>query len=183
MAEELITDRLLLRPWRLDDAKSALGVYGTPDVARWLSPAMDNVPDEAAMRLVLQQWIAEDSRRIPPAGRWAIERKDDARVVGGAVLLPLPPDNVDLEMGWELHPDAWGNGYAAEAGRAIARWAFAEGLDEIMAVARPANSRAVATARRIGMEWVGETDKYYNLRLQVFRLRAGDFRHTDPQAD
>jgi RimJ/RimL family protein N-acetyltransferase len=183
MAEELITDRLVLRPWRLDDAKSALGVYGTPDVARWLSPAMDSVPDEAAMRLVLQQWIAEDSRRIPPAGRWAIERKDDGRVVGGAVLLPLPPDNVDLEMGWELHPDAWGSGYAAEAGRAIARWAFAEGLDEIMAVARPANTRAVATARRIGMEWVGETDKYYNLRLQVFRLRAGDFRHSAPQAD
>ena len=25
------------------------------------------------------------------------------------------------------------------------------------------------------MEWVGETDKYYDLRLQVFRLRKGDF--------
>jgi hypothetical protein len=24
------------------------------------------------------------------------------------------------------------------------------------------------------MEWVGETEKYYNLRLQVFRLRKGD---------
>jgi hypothetical protein len=41
-------------------------------------------------------------------------------------------------------------------------------------VSRPINSRAEATARRIGMEWVGETDKYYGLRLQVFRLRPGD---------
>jgi hypothetical protein len=24
------------------------------------------------------------------------------------------------------------------------------------------------------MEWVGETEKYHNLRLQVFRLRPGD---------
>jgi hypothetical protein len=24
------------------------------------------------------------------------------------------------------------------------------------------------------MEWVGETEKYYDLRLQVFRLRKGD---------
>jgi hypothetical protein len=24
------------------------------------------------------------------------------------------------------------------------------------------------------MEWVGETEKYYNMRLQVFRLRPGD---------
>jgi RimJ/RimL family protein N-acetyltransferase len=39
---------------------------------------------------------------------------------------------------------------------------------------RPANKRAVAVARRIGMEWVGETEKYHNLRLQVFRLRPGD---------
>ncbi|GFJ95034.1 hypothetical protein [Phytohabitans rumicis] len=31
-----------------------------------------------------------------------------------------------------------------------------------------------ATARRIGMQWVGETEKYYGLRLQVFRLRPAD---------
>jgi len=24
------------------------------------------------------------------------------------------------------------------------------------------------------MTWVGETDKYYNLRLQVFRIRPSD---------
>jgi RimJ/RimL family protein N-acetyltransferase len=175
MAERLITERLVLRPWRIEDAEPALGVYGAGEVARWLSPAMDRVVDLAAMRLVLQQWIAEDTRLLPPAGRWAMERRDDGSLVGGAILLPLPPGKVDLEMGWELHPDGWGHGYATEAGRALAGFAFAEGYDEIMAVARPANTRAAATARRIGMEWVGETDKYYDLRLQVFRLRAGDF--------
>jgi len=39
---------------------------------------------------------------------------------------------------------------------------------------RPANSRAAAMVRRIGMEWIGETEKYHDLRLQVFRLRPGD---------
>ena len=29
-------------------------------------------------------------------------------------------------------------------------------------------------ARRLGMQWVGETDKYYDLRLQVYRLRPTD---------
>jgi len=177
MAEQLITERLVLRPWRLDDTEPALAIYGQADVARWLSPAMDRVADLAAMRLVVQRWIDDDTGMLPPAGRWAIELKSDGRLVGGAVLLLLPPSKVDLEMGWELHPDSWGHGYATEAGRAIARWAFDEGCDEIVSVARPANTRAAATARRIGMEWVGETDKYYDLRLQVFRLRAGDFRH------
>ena len=32
-----------------------------------------------------------------------------------------------------------------------------------------------ATARSVGMEWVGETEKYYDLRLQVYRLRKGEF--------
>ena len=173
MADQLITDRLILRSWRVEDAEAALDVYADPTVARWLSPAMDSVPDVAAMRLVLQQWLAEDERLTPPAGRWAIESRDGG-LLGGAVLLPLPPGDEDLEMGWHLRPDAWGHGYAAEAGRAIARWAFDEGLDELLAVARPANARAAATARRIGMEWVGETDKYYGLRLQVFRLRPAD---------
>jgi RimJ/RimL family protein N-acetyltransferase len=178
MSARLITPRLILRPWRLEDAEPALGIYGETGVARWLNPAMDRVPDLAAMRLVLQQWIAEDARMIPPTGRWAIEHKDDERLVGGAVLLLLPPFKEDLEMGWELHPREWGRGYATEAGRALAGWAFDGGVDEIMAVARPGNTRAVATARRIGMDWVGETEKYYDLRLQVFRLRAGDFNQT-----
>ena len=174
MAGEIKTERLTLRPWRVDDAEAALPIYSASNVARWLSPAMDDVPDVDAMRLVLQQWIAEDARLPEPAGRWAIERTEDGRLIGGAVLLPLPPRGEDLEMGWQLHPDAWGQGYAAEAGRAVARWAFEQGWDEVLAVARPNNARAQATARRIGMEWVGETEKYYDLRLQVFRIRPAD---------
>ena len=174
----LETQRLVLRPWRVADAQAALTVYGEASVARWLSPAMDSVADLPAMRLVLQQWIAESGRLISPSGRWAIERRDDAQVIGGAILLPLPPGKDDLEMGWQLRPDMWGQGYASEAGRALARFAFQEGLDEVFAVSRPVNARAEATARRIGMEWVGETDKYYGLRLQVFRIRPGDL---DPE--
>jgi RimJ/RimL family protein N-acetyltransferase len=39
---------------------------------------------------------------------------------------------------------------------------------------RPANQRAEKLARRLGMQWVGETNKYYDLRLQVYRLRPPD---------
>ena len=142
MAEQLTTERLVLRPWRTDDAESALGIYGAAEVGRWLSPAMDRVRDVSAMRLLLQQWDAEDSRLIPPAGRWAIELRKDERLVGGAILLPLPPRGDDLEMGWQLLPVAWGQGYATEAGRALAAWAFSLGIDELLAVVRPANRRA-----------------------------------------
>ena len=177
--EPLVTDRLVLRPWRVEDAAEALGIYGHPDVARWLSPEMDHVPDLAAMRLLLQQWVAEDARLPAPAGRWAIDRRDDGRLLGGAILLPLPPGREDLEVGWQLHPQVWGHGYASETTRALAGWAFRHDIDEIFAVVRPGNTRAAATVRRNGMEWVGETGKYFGLALQVFRLRRADF---DPAA-
>jgi RimJ/RimL family protein N-acetyltransferase len=173
VAEELNTDRLLLRPWRLDDDEAALAAYGDSRVARWLTPAMDQVRDAAAMRLVLQQWMAEDSRMITPAGRWAVELREEGRLIGGATLLPLLPDD-EYEIGWQLHPRAWGHGYATETGLALAQWAFKQGIEQVIALVRPANTRALAMVRRIGMDWVGETEKYHNLRLQVFRLRPGD---------
>ncbi|HEV2450783.1 MAG TPA: GNAT family N-acetyltransferase [Streptosporangiaceae bacterium] len=173
MALRLLTERLILRPWSPDDAGTALAAYGDAEVARWLAPAMDQVLDEAAMRLVLQQWVAEDARLITPAGRWAIEVRDDGRVIGGATLLPLPPDD-EFEVGWQLQQDAWGHGYATEAGLALSRWAFDQGIEQVVALVRPANARALAMVRRLGMEWVGETEKYHDLRLQVFRLRPAD---------
>jgi RimJ/RimL family protein N-acetyltransferase len=173
MARRLLTERLILRPWSVHDAGPALAAYGDAEVARWLTPAMDQVPDETAMRLVLQQWVAEDTRLLTPAGRWAIERREDGRPIGGATLLPLPPDD-EFEVGWQIRQDAWGHGYATETGLALARWAFQQGIEQVIALVRPANTRALAMVRRIGMEWTGETEKYHNLRLQVFRLRPGD---------
>jgi RimJ/RimL family protein N-acetyltransferase len=173
MAAQLVTERLVLRPWRVDDAAAALSAYGDVDVARWLAPAMDQVRDEAAMRQVLQQWVAEDVRMLAPAGRWAIELRQDGRLIGGGTLLPLPPDD-EYEMGWQLESGSWGRGYATETGLALGRWAFEQGVEQVIALVRPANTRAAATVRRIGMEWVGETEKYHHLRLQEFRLRPAD---------
>jgi [ribosomal protein S5]-alanine N-acetyltransferase len=105
--------------------------------------------------------------------RYASASRADGEVIGGATLLPLPLDE-EYEMGWQLDPRAWGRGYATEAGLALARWAFDEHLDQVIALVRPSNTRAAATARRIGMEWVGETEKYHHLRMQEYRLRPGD---------
>jgi len=173
MAPRLVTDRLVLRGWTADDAEAALGVYSDLEVARWLVPEMDKVADEAAMSRVLHHWAAANEQMMTPAGRWAVELRQDGQVIGGASLLPLPPDD-EFEVAWQLHRQAWGHGYATEAGLALARWAFGQGIEQVIALVRPANTRATATVRRIGMEWVGETEKYHHLRLQQFRLSPGD---------
>jgi RimJ/RimL family protein N-acetyltransferase len=181
VAVTLETERLVLRPWTVDDAEAAVSIYGSPEVARWLSPEMDVVPDEDAMRLLLQQWIAEDERAVPPLGRWAVELREDKRVVGGVALLYLPPGGEDLEIGFQIAPAEWGQGYSVEAGHAVAHYALQEHhAEEVFAVVRPANKRAAAAARRMGMEWCGETEKYYQLSLDVYRLRLADLDQPFP---
>ncbi len=145
MKAPLETDRLLIRDWAEDDAAAALEIFGTEEVARWLTPALQRVGDLGVMRAVLQAWVETQPNMVPPSGRWAVVRRDDGEVVGGLVIRLLPPYEEDYEIGWQLR-----------------------------AVARPNNTRAVATAKRLGMEWVGETEKYYDLRLQVYRIRASE---------
>lgn len=168
------TPRLLLRPWALDDADAALAVFGSEQVTRWLAPAMERIPDVDAMRALLQRWIEQDPAVEPPQGRWAVVDRETGELIGNVALLTLPPGDVDLEIGWQLAPARWGRGLASEAGHAVAHHAFQFGVDEIFAVVRPRNERGAATARRVGMEWVGETEKYYDLPLQVYRLRKGE---------
>ena len=170
----ILTPRLILRPWEREDAEPALSVYGSDDVARWLAPTVERVADAQTMRALIDHWIADSETREQPQGRWAVVLRETGELIGGAALLPLPPYDVDLEIAWQLAPDAWGKGLAAEAGHGVAHHAFASGIDELFAVVRPNNARGAATARRVGMAWVGETEKYYDLRLQVYRLRKAD---------
>ncbi|MEV0283133.1 MULTISPECIES: GNAT family N-acetyltransferase [unclassified Kribbella] len=174
MKPSIETERLVIRPWRDTDASDALGIYGDEHVTRWLTPAMTWVPSVLAMRDVLHRWMAED---VPPVRHWAIELRDTGRVVGGAAVLRLAPWE-DLEIGWQLARTAWGNGYAAEAGAAVADWTMHHtDVDELFALVGPTNARAAGTAKRIGMELIGETDQYHGQQLNLYRLRHYDLAY------
>jgi RimJ/RimL family protein N-acetyltransferase len=180
----LTSRRLRLRPWRPDDAEAAVEIFGVQGVSQWLTPAMSRVPDVAAMRSVLEAWSAEDARLVPPLGRWTVEilAAGDAGpsdgsgkgLVGAVALLPLPPDSEDAEIAWAINPTFQGNGYATEAADTLIRWAFSAGLPEVFAVSRPNNRAGARVAEHLGMEWVGQTAKYYGLNLIVHRARPGD---------
>jgi RimJ/RimL family protein N-acetyltransferase len=188
-SRELTSRRLRLRPWTAEDAEAAVGIFGVAAVALWLTPAMSQVPDAAAMRGVLEAWRAEDERLVPPLGRWAVELRnpadraegEESLLVGAVALLPLPPEAEDAEIAWQTNPVYQGRGYASEAGDALVRWAFGRGLPEVFAVVRPNNTAGTRVAEHLGMEWVGQTDKYYGLNLAVYRTRPADFPEQAPE--
>ncbi len=167
----LVTPRLIARPWTTDEADlaAAYDTYSRPEVARWIG-----APTEVTeIRTRIERWSQPTTD--PTYGVWAVEeRSQPGRPIGSVVLRPLPPDEEDVELGWHLHPTLWGRGYATEIGGAAARRAFETGIDELFAIVRPGNERSSAVARRLGMEYVGRTDKYYGLLGELFRLRPGD---------
>jgi RimJ/RimL family protein N-acetyltransferase len=180
MAELLRTERLLLRDWTDRDAEAALTIYPRTELSRWLGDDVrgsDAGSHVEAMRTVLRDWAAAQRTMTAGHGRWAIALLDDDTPIGAITLLPMPVPEADVEIGYRLAPGYQRKGYATEAGRALADWAFRHSLVEVFALVAPENASAAATARRIGMEWVGESDKYHGSHLEVYRLRPDDLAH------
>lgn len=110
-------------------------------------------------------------------GIWAITLADDDVPVGNLLLKPLPlSDGVvknatdDIEIGWHLHPDVWGRGFATEAARAVVDDAFSRGTLRILAVTHPDNLASQAVCRRLGMTPRGRTDRYYDTETELFEI-------------
>ena len=169
---ELTTRRLRLRPWRVEDAPAALEIYGAEHRTAWSVPGTPPVRDVATMRTVLMGW--KDAHSAPPSGRWAVDQTSDGALVGGVSLRVLPPRGTDLGISWELTRAAQLSDYPDEVVFALAAHAFSHDVDEVFALVRPESPAGSDAVRRTGMQWVGETTKYYNRAVRLYRLRASD---------
>lgn len=173
------TERLILRPYTHDDAERLFDMMRRIEVAKWAGEgvAMKTI-DEAHARIDRMPIRAGDR---PEAGVFAVERKDNGVMAGMAVLAPIPaskdfdrstsPDQ-EMEIGWHLHPDSWGNGFATEAATALVARGFAAGLPELYAVTKPANGPSQAVCQRLGMEDLGLRSDWYDQELRAFCLKA-----------
>ena len=168
------TDRLRLRPFTMDDAEALFEVFRLPEVARW-SGTGTAMTDVSEARARIERWSTRAGSH-PAAGVFAVERLDTGVVIGAALLVPLPPsdgaEGHDHEVGWHLHPDAWGHGFATEAASALLARAFAAGMTEVFAVTDPDNVRSQAVCGRLGMEPLGLTSRWYDRELAAFRKTA-----------
>jgi RimJ/RimL family protein N-acetyltransferase len=161
------TERLIVRAWTdsAEDLARILDIYSRVEVVRWLgNPVPMTTLDEA--RAAVERWsgIAAADPRL---GVWALQHR--ANQVVGSVLVKHLPNDEAIEVGWNLHPDEWGNGYATEGGRGALEHAFQSGVDEIFAVVRPGNAPSMAVCQRLGMTPIGRTTRWYDLELEAFR--------------
>ncbi len=169
----LVSERLALRAWDPDDpadVAAAYDIYRREEVSRWLGahPAPWQSEQAAHDRLLRWQSVGFDA---PGFGIWAVVPTGGDGPIGSALLMHLPDSEgtltEDVEIGWHLHPDAWGQGFATEAARRVLQHARSTlGLTEINALAYPGNDASVAVMRRLDMHPRGETDRWYGAHLQ-----------------
>ena len=96
------TERLDIGPWTAKDASTGLTIFGTEEVTRWLTPAMEPVHDEAGMLAALERWDKEDAQADPPVGHWTVRRREDDVLLGSITLRRMPPFQEDLELAWQF---------------------------------------------------------------------------------
>ena len=149
----LETDRLILRPFRAEDAQTMYDNWASdPEVTRFLSwPAYKGIDDAYS---ILKIWLAEYQK--PDFYQWAIVLKElDAPI--GSISVVNSDDRVDLaEIGYCIGKTWWGRGIMPEAVKAVMAYLFEEvGMQRLEVGHDPDNSASGAVIRKCGFRYEG----------------------------
>lgn len=152
------TDRLVLRPLRLGDVDAILAFRSLPEVVVHLSHDV-LTRDEVEARIRERMARGLPGATQPLLGL-AVEEGRTGRVVGDVMLrlepshsiARTPTDEWEGTIGYALHPDVHGRGFAAEAAAELLSIGFRDlGLRRITADAYADNIASNRVLRRIGM--------------------------------
>lgn len=164
------TERLRLRAHTAADFEASVPLWNDPIVTRYIG-GRAYTPEEVWQRI--QRYAG--SWALLGHGFWAIEDKGTGKLVGEIGIMDAkrdidPPFGDSLEMGWALHPDAHGKGYAGEALQAALDWEAKHLKGKcLVAMIDPDNAPSIKLARRMGFTERGRAT-YRGLPSLVFEL-------------
>jgi RimJ/RimL family protein N-acetyltransferase len=148
------TERLLLRLETPDDTDDVFSYQSREDVCRYLlfEPRSRDEVAERMVRNGAATTLEKDGDYLQLAVELPATADAPARVIGDLYFTIASLENSKGEIGWTLHPDFTGRGYAAEAARAVLRLAFEElELHRVIAELDPRNNASIALCKRLGL--------------------------------
>jgi RimJ/RimL family protein N-acetyltransferase len=148
----LETDRLLLRPWRLDDFDAFAAMSADPEVMRFLAADGRPLTRFAAWQglcALVGHW------QLRGFGLFAVAERSTGALVGR--VGPWHPEGWPaFEIGWTLRSEYWGRGYATEAVTRCLAHAFTDlGRTHVTSFIDPDNIRSIRVAQRVGEKLEG----------------------------
>ena len=150
----ITTDRLILRDFVEDDWPPMLAWQRDPRHFRYYAWTEDRT--EADVRALLQRFL--DELKVQPRRRFqlAITLPETGQIIGDAGIRRKAENDWEADIGYELAPEHWGNGYATEAARALVDMGFHEwGLHRISSWCIAGNAASARVLERVGLRQEG----------------------------
>ncbi len=148
----LVTTRLMLRPFTLEDAPMVQRLAGAWEVAKTVSTIPHPYNDGMA-----EEWISTHQETFAKgeAVIFAIVLRQTAQLIG-AISLRLKKSNFKAELGYWIGTPYWNRGYCTEAAQAVIQYGFNEhNLNRIQAQHFTINPASGRVMQKIGMQYEG----------------------------
>lgn len=153
----LQSDRLEFRPYRDEDFHFLWSLLSDAEIIRYIGKGQTRDRNEA---LEFLYWIYRSYEDNPHSGLLLLIRKSDGSRIGHAGLVTQTIEGiVELEVGYWIAREFWGQGYAKEAAKVLRDYGLHHlGQNRLIALIQRGNVASQKVAQHIGMAMEKEID-------------------------
>ncbi len=147
------TTRLVFRPVQIHDAHVLNALNHAPGVMKYLDRTPPPLYEVQTKIIPEQMRIAREHRGC---GMWLAHLiSESGECIGWFELEPKPRQALEVEIGYRLFPEFWGQGLATEGARELVRYAFDDlDVSRCVAITMAVNVPSRKVMERIGLNYV-----------------------------
>ncbi len=159
----LETERLILRPFREDDAEDMFNGWTSDDeVTKYITwNTHENID---TTKYILNLWISEYEK--PERLNFSIELKDGNKLIGGIDVVGY--DKGVPVIGYNLSRKYWNHGYMTEACKCLLEYLFSKGFEEVKIDAVVENVGSNRVIQKCGGVLVKTEEEFFPLRNKAY---------------
>lgn len=176
---KLSTERLVLRPFCLDDVDALHSLWADREVRRYLFDG------EVQARESVVEMVETSVAGFEEVGYgfFSLRRRQaPTDIMGFSGFRPFDEVGV-VEMLFAVEPAHWGRGYATEASREVLRYGFEQcDLRRVVATTDTPNQRSVRVLQRLGLFFEKRRERH-GLDTVYYAMTADEFRASDLTSD
>lgn len=148
------TERLIIRPYQLDDLESLYNLQKDPEVHRFIPEPIYSLEE---MENIIK-WSIDANKKNTVNNivkfNLAIVEKESRKLIGYCGLGPLDFAPSSTELYYALRQDKWGNGYATEASKALLKYGFSVlRIENVVTTVHPENLASIHVLEKLGFQY------------------------------
>lgn len=130
-------------------------------------------------------WLEEWLTRFDDDDRFAFAVLDEAgEFLGYVVTGPVHREDLEVELGYAVVPDARSRGVATQALRLLTQWAFDQGMQRVTALISTDNPASSRVAEKVGYTFEGVLRSMHHIDghrgdLQSWSILPGELMPTE----